>query len=58
MNLHWIIGMVMVYLANVRKVSGMTKKSFQPKYLLVELEDDKDVQGKITSLIQSKKLIL
>ena len=52
MYLHWIIGMVILYVANVKKVSGMTRKSFRPKYLLVKLEtDEDDVQGKRIVLI-------
>ena len=44
--------MVILYVANVRKVSGMARKSFRPKYLLVKLENDENaVQGKRTVFI-------
>ncbi len=52
MYLHWIIGMVILYVSNVNKVSGMARKSVRPKYLLVKLEnDDNAVQGKRIELI-------
>ena len=52
MYLHWIIGMVILYMANGKKVSGMDQKSARQKYLLVKLENDENaLEGKKTVLI-------
>ena len=59
MYLHWIIGMVILYMVNGKKVSGMARKSARPKYLLVKIENDENaVQGERTVLIQTHKLVL